>query len=220
MNTLKNNFLLFLVSVITLSSCSSNKTLSNGKVIDKNLVGIWKGSEIDKQMDGMKKEWKMIRSNEGNFTLEFKTTLDGEIDEFTESGTWWIEGNKFFEFHENSGKTDTYNYVVLNDNQAQFEMLNSEVDFNEENYTFIDTRVSDGKMSGAKKDGLSIENAIKVKSVTEEYDYVRKNCSNCKLLGQALINQNGKPYDVLKLKKEDGQEISYYFDISSFYGKW
>ncbi|WP_298427242.1 hypothetical protein [uncultured Kordia sp.] len=71
-----------------------------------------------------------------------------------------------------------------------------------------------------KKDGSSVENAIKVKSVPEEYAYVKKACQGCQLLGQALIFEDKKPYDVLKLKKPDGTEVSYYFDISSFYGKF
>lgn len=70
------------------------------------------------------------------------------------------------------------------------------------------------------KDGSSVKNAIKVKSIPEEYAYVKKACKGCQLLGQALIFKDKKPYDILNLKKPDGTEVSYYFDISSFYGKW
>ena len=212
--------LLFLFSVIILSSCTSIMTLSNGKQIDKKLVGIWQGSETDQQIEGMKKEWKMTRTEEGTFVLEFKTIYNGKKDEFIEKGNWWIDGNKFFEYHDNSNKTDTYKYLVLNENQVQFEMINTEIEFENNNYTFIDTRILDNKLNKNVKDGLSIENAIKVKSVDEEYNFIRKNCINCKLLEQYLTKINGKPYDVLKIKKEDGQEVLYYFDISSFYGKW
>lgn len=74
--------------------------------------------------------------------------------------------------------------------------------------------------SSTTKDGSSVENAIAVKSISEEYAYVKKACKGCQLLGQALIFEKKKPYDILKLKKPDGTEVSYYFDISSFYGKW
>jgi hypothetical protein len=219
MKTIQNQFLFLLISVLTLSSCGSVKTSAGGKKVDQNLVGIWQGSENDKQTAGMKKEWIMNRSADGTFTLQFKTIYDGSTDEFTEKGRWWTKGNKFYEYHDNSGKTDTYTYLVLNENQVQFEMLDTEVDFENKNYTFIDTRVSEINSDKTTNDGLSFENAIKVNSIAEEYDYVRRNCSKCKFLGQSLVEKKGKPYDVLMLKKENGEEVSYYFDISSFYGK-
>lgn len=67
------------------------------------------------------------------------------------------------------------------------------------------------------KDGSSVENAIVVNSIPEEYQYVKKVCIGCTLQGQALIFKGKKPYDVLKLKKADGTLVSYFFDISSFY---
>lgn len=71
----------------------------------------------------------------------------------------------------------------------------------------------------AKRDGSSIEKAIIVKSISEEYAYVRKVCNGCQFLGQSLVFKKNKPYDILKVKKTDGKEVSYYFDISKFYGK-
>ena len=69
------------------------------------------------------------------------------------------------------------------------------------------------------RDGSSFEKAIIVKSVAEEYEYVRKVCSDCKLLEQFLTFEKKKPYDILKLKKSNGEEVSCYFDISKFFGK-
>ncbi|KAF2511224.1 hypothetical protein [Flavobacterium foetidum] len=82
---------------------------------------------------------------------------------------------------------------------------------------------SGAKSSDTKKsvnDGSSIKNAIKVKSVSEEYEIVRKLCPDCKMNGQALIGEGNKHYDVLKLTNSKGEEVKYYFDINSFYGKW
>jgi hypothetical protein len=70
------------------------------------------------------------------------------------------------------------------------------------------------------KDGSSIDNAIKVHSVGEEYQIVRKLCPECTLIGQGLIPKGNKHYDVLELTKRNGEKVSYYFDINSFYGKW
>ena len=69
-------------------------------------------------------------------------------------------------------------------------------------------------------DGSSIEKAIKVKSVEEEYQIIRKLCVDCKVNGQGLIPKGNKHYDLINLVKPNGEKVSYYFDISSFYGKW
>ncbi len=213
----------FVTGVLVLfmvSACSSVKTLSNGKKIDTQLVGTWEGSETGVQMEDTKKEWKMIRDEDGTFVLHFKTTTDGEVDEFTEDGTWWVEGNRFFEYHSNSENTDTYEYTVLDKQRVQFKMLNSAMNFNEKEYVFIDTKVVGTKTKKGVKDGLSIENAIKVNSIDEEYAYVRKNCEGCKRIRQSLLDHKGKPYDALHFQKPNGEEVIYYFDISSFFGKW
>ncbi len=70
-----------------------------------------------------------------------------------------------------------------------------------------------------QRDGSSFETAIIVKSVSDEYAYIRKVCPDCLFLGQSLVFKKKKPYDVLEVKAPDGQEVSYYFDISKFYGK-
>lgn len=220
MSKKKINFLILVLITLTFSSCSSGKSLSNGKKIDNQLVGVWEGLEIDKQVIGLKKEWEMTRNNDGTFVLKFRTIYGGVTDEIVEKGNWWTKGNKFFEYHEDSEKTDTYKYTVLNKDQIQFEMINTDVEFKDSNYTFIDTRISSQKNKKSTNDGLTIENARKVKSIAEEYEYIKENCDNCELLGQALIQHNGKPYDELVVKKADGKEVSYYFDISSFFGKW
>lgn len=67
-------------------------------------------------------------------------------------------------------------------------------------------------------DGSSFEKAIVVKSIKEEYAYVKKVCPECRLKKQALRQNNKKYYDVLYFDK-DGTEVIYYFDINSFFGK-
>lgn len=37
---------------------------------------------------------------------------------------------------------------------------------------------------------------------------------------QSLSEYIGKTYDVLHLKKSNGSDVSYYFYINYFYGKW
>ncbi|MFT5337277.1 MAG: hypothetical protein ACI9YL_001279 [Luteibaculaceae bacterium] len=139
---MKNLFTILMMSLVSLgfTDCSGVKTLSNGKVIDKGLVGIWTGVESDKQMKGVRKEWEMSRKKDGSYTLEFTAiTPDGSIN-FDENGTWWVDNGTFFEFHNESGKTDSYNYTILNRDNIQFKMIDSGAPFYDPNYTFIDTR--------------------------------------------------------------------------------
>lgn len=70
------------------------------------------------------------------------------------------------------------------------------------------------------RDGKSITQAIKVKSVAEEYEFVKSHCINCRLLNQSLIIEGDKPYDVLNLENDKGEKVSYYFDVSSFFGEF
>ena len=74
-------------------------------------------------------------------------------------------------------------------------------------------------IENVQRDGSTFEKAIIAKSISSEYEYVQKVCSDCQLLGQSLVFKKKKPYDILKFKKPNGEEVSYYFDISKFYGK-
>lgn len=69
------------------------------------------------------------------------------------------------------------------------------------------------------RDGSSFEKAIIAESIADEYEYVRKVCSDCQLIEQSLVFEKKIPYDIIELKKSNGEDVSYYFDISKFYGK-
>ncbi|SHG01092.1 hypothetical protein [Flavobacterium defluvii] len=86
--------------------------------------------------------------------------------------------------------------------------------------SFISCSGTKSTTANTTKDGSSIKNAIKVKSVAEEYQIVRQLCPNCKMNGQALLSEGNKHYDLLNLTNEKGEEVKYYFDINSFFGKW
>mgnify|MGYP003521418023 CR=1 FL=1 len=174
--------------------------------------------KVKDAVEGVSKEWEMIRNEDGTFQLDFKAIYPDEIEEVTETGTWYTDKNKFYEFHTESNKTDTYTFEVLNKDEVKFVMIDSEINFDKPNYTFIDKRKASSKKN--VKDGSSFENAIKAKSVPEEYTYIRNNCEDCELIGQSLVFQNKKPFDKIDMKNKEGKEVSYYFDISSFYGKY
>ncbi len=79
------------------------------------------------------------------------------------------------------------------------------------------------KISGG--DGFSFKKAIiisdcdNIEGVEQEYIEVRKRFGNYQLIRQSLQENNGKTFDVLELKLENGREITFYFDITDFFGK-
>lgn len=219
-NTILTN--LFFLIVLALPLSAQLIDVANGKQIDERLIGTWEGSEKNEQMEGLSKKWTMVRNADGTFELDFTFYIDGEEEATNETGTWWIQDGQFHEFHDYSQMTDIYDYEVLDKKKVKFKSTVMAMEVNTESYEFTDHKVKDKKSKEKKnkKDGLSIESAIKAKSVAEEYEFVRANCTGCEMVRQALIEHKKKPYDVLTLKKANGEEISYYFDISSFYGKF
>ena len=163
----------------------------------------------------------MDRKEEGTFILEVSANFESGVVTSIENGSWWVENGKFHELHEKSQQTDTYDYTIVNKNEVLFKSIEMSVSMAGESYEFTDYREGSKKEKELFniKDGSSIEKAIKVKSVAEEYEYIRSNCQGCKFLQQMLITDKKKPYDILVVEKPDGSEVSYYFDISSFYGK-
>jgi Lipocalin-like domain len=126
---------------LAFSSCNSNlKTLTIGKKIDDRLVGVWCGSEKDQQVEGVEKKWEMTRREDGTFTLDFITTQYGVSNKTVETGNWWIDNGKFYEYHDVSGNTDVYKYIVLDSKRIKFISVNMSMEMNNENYEFIDTR--------------------------------------------------------------------------------
>ena len=130
-----------LIFSILFTACSSKlTTLSNGKKIDNQLVGVWTGSEKDQQSQGTTKYWTMTREADGTFELDFTYVEDGEKSGFIEQGKWWIEGGKFHEYHNNTQMTDIYTYKVLNEKQVKFKSVKISIDMEKTDYEFIDTR--------------------------------------------------------------------------------
>ena len=133
--------LLVLLFIVSCNSSKHLKKISNQKQIDTRLVGSWEGSEEGNQIENMTKEWKMIRTNDGKFTLHFKVTVKDYTQESTEDGNWWVSNGVFHEYHNVSGKTDKYNYEVLNNNQIKFKAISMSVVHENQEYEFIDNRV-------------------------------------------------------------------------------
>lgn len=209
------------IAVLTLAvtafftSCSSLKTVDENKKIDTQLIGTWGGEETNQQIEGFYKKWKMTRNGDGTFSISFFAQKGDFIQESLETGNWWVEGDIFYEYHNSSNKTDIYKYKIIDKNNVQFILSDSEMKFNVGNYTFIDKRLP--KETVIK--GTTIETAIKVNTVIEEHEYLKKHYPGSKFLNQSLINTNKKHYDKLTFETKEGKNKSLYFDITSFFGK-
>jgi len=134
-----------LIIAVIASSCSTTKQLSKGqlKKLDKSLVGTWVGSESGNQLEGVKREWEMIRNEDGTFVLNFKAYFEDYTSEDTENGYWWTKNGKFYEYHLGQ-KTDVYFYKVLNENEVKFTAKKIRAYFESDTtYEFIDKRKLD-----------------------------------------------------------------------------
>jgi hypothetical protein len=145
---MKRKLILGILSILlmSLTSCGAKRHYvknENGKVIDKRLVGVWTGNESGNIVEGMLSEWRMTRNINGTFSLEVKATLDGEIIEGTEDGSWWIENGLFHEYHDISEGTDIYRYKVINKKQIKFKAEKMSIPMVNEKYEFIDTKTNE-----------------------------------------------------------------------------
>lgn len=112
---------------------------------DLRLVGTWQGSEKGNQEEGMSRYWVQQRFNDGTFLMLFVTIdKDGEGSSLVDKGEWWTEGGKFYEIHFNTKLTDTYFYEVLDDQHVKFRLDSTNLEFNNSNYEFIDTKLIEG----------------------------------------------------------------------------
>lgn len=66
------------------------------------------------------------------------------------------------------------------------------------------------------RDGATAETAYKVQSVREEYQIAR--ALGVRTRSQALVEQDGKMFDVLSGTDADGKKRELWFDISAFFG--
>ncbi len=73
--------------------------------------------------------------------------------------------------------------------------------------------------------GLSFNAAIIINETTEtkgvnaEYAWLKKNYPGYKTKSQSLVTQDKKPFDIITIVTQGGDELKVYFDISNFFGK-
>lgn len=130
----KSIIIVVLIAIVSLSFTIIESSEKN------KFVGSWKGSEKDNQTDGVTKYWIQNRYKDGTFVLIFTTVENCQVEHLAEKGKWWIKDGLFYELH-NDGKTDTYTYEILDENQIKFKAKDLSLGFENSNYEFIDTKV-------------------------------------------------------------------------------
>lgn len=107
---------------------------------DSRLIGIWKGFEKDKQVEGVEKHWIQQRFQNGTYVIMFTTKENCEVETFTESGKWWTEDGKFYEVSEGTEDIDVYNYDVKNEEVVDFKSIRLSGEDND-TYVFSDFKL-------------------------------------------------------------------------------
>lgn len=75
-------------------------------------------------------------------------------------------------------------------------------------------------------DGNSMERAIPIqaenthKGIAAENAWIAKHLPQCHKIGQALLQNQDRIYDEIKLNCTDGEKRSVFFEISGFFGKF
>ena len=136
---------LFLIVFTSVSNFifSQQPTSLHGKTYDPKLVGCWKGSEVNQQIDGVGKYWVACRFENGTSTLLFIAIEEnGNVIQETENGKWWIENGKFYELHNYDKVVDIYNYEVVDENTVNFKSIELMGKKND-TYSFSDHKIKE-----------------------------------------------------------------------------
>lgn len=107
---------------------------------DQQLVGIWKGSEKNREHDNTEKHWVLQRFENGKYIIMFSVKQDCDVETLTEKGQWWTKDGKYYERSSSSKFVDLYNYEVKDKKVVNFKSieLNGERD---SGYNFSDFKV-------------------------------------------------------------------------------
>lgn len=133
---MKQIFLLLLLSLGTFS-------FAQKKEYDKKMIGCYKGSEQNQQIDGISKYWVSCRLDKGESVLLFiAISKDGDVQQTTENGKWWTNNGKYYEFHKVDNITDVYNYQVLENGDVNFKSIEL-IGKKDDSYEFTDYKVDE-----------------------------------------------------------------------------
>ncbi|WP_131327839.1 hypothetical protein [Chryseobacterium vrystaatense] len=121
--------------------CLAAEISAQKKEYDQKMIGCYKGSEANQQVDGISKYWVSCRLEKGKSILMFVAIdKDGDVRQETENGTWWTKDGKYYELHNYDKVTDVYNYEVLENGDVKFQSIEL-MGKKDNTYTFTDTKI-------------------------------------------------------------------------------
>lgn len=113
------------------------------KEYDPKIMGCYKGSEVNQQVEGVSKYWVSCRLEKGKSILLFVAiNEDGSVGQQTENGSWWTKDGKYYELHNVDKVTDVYNYEVLNNGDVKFHSIEL-MGRKDNTYIFTDTKIKE-----------------------------------------------------------------------------
>jgi hypothetical protein len=140
---MKKTLFILVFTLITNFIFGQQSASPNGKTYDPKLVGCWKGSEVNQQIDGVSKYWIACRFENGTSTLLFVAVeKNGNVTQETENGKWWVENGKFYELHNYDKIVDIYNYEVVDENTVNFKSIELMGKKND-TYSFSDYKIEE-----------------------------------------------------------------------------
>ena len=123
--------------------CLGTLSFAQKKEYDKNMIGCYKGSEQNQQVEGVSKYWVSCRLEKGKSVLLFVSiNKDGEVIQTTENGNWWTNNGKYYELHKYDNVTDVYNYKVLENGDVSFKSIEL-MGKQDDTYEFIDYKIAE-----------------------------------------------------------------------------
>ncbi|OHT44578.1 hypothetical protein B0A80_17930 [Flavobacterium tructae] len=114
---------------------------TESKEQDSRLIGVWKGFEVEKQIEGVEKHWIQQRFENGTYVIMFTTKEDCQIETFTEKGKWWTEKGKFYELSSNAKNPEVYSYEIKNDEVVEFKSIKLSGE-KKDTYIFSDYKIN------------------------------------------------------------------------------
>ncbi|AYZ11195.1 hypothetical protein EGY05_04320 [Chryseobacterium arthrosphaerae] len=128
--------------VLSLFSIAAGLTAQK-KEYDPKVMGCYKGSEVNQQMEGVSKYWVSCRLEKGKSILMFVAiNADGSVVQETENGSWWTQNGKYYELHKTDNVTDIYNYEVLANGDVKFQSVEM-MGKKDNTYVFTDTKINE-----------------------------------------------------------------------------
>lgn len=133
---------IFFVAMLLTLICSAINA-ENGKADLHSFIGIWVGG-YDHQDKVRKDSWTQTRKADGSFKLIHEIYQYGALSNTeTSEGTWWVEGQYFYEKQKGSfDHPDKYLYELIGEKKIKFTEITTDDKTSEDiqGYSFIDTR--------------------------------------------------------------------------------